>query len=133
MITQFQSGCCGWETLPRMSTAWQSSVVLQLGPHQNCIHIQNIVSLCKAHPEIAAVFNNGNITVQKTRCTFSSMAIEQAHEQNNVAVKSDVSLSQILKALRHRMVAGPEMMTAEFEASIMHKRHCSTSKQRVPR
>ena len=94
------------------------------------VHIQDMVNLNKAHPQIAAEFNNGNFTVRKTRRRFSSMAIDQAHEQNNVAaVKSDggaVGLTQNPEALRRWMVAGPEVvrMTAEFEASIagMHKK-----------
>ena len=54
------------------------------------------------------------------------MAIDQAHEQNNAAVKSDggtVGLTQNPEELRRWMVAGPEVvrMTAEFEAG-MHKK-----------
>ena len=36
------------------------------------VHIRDMVSLSKAHPEIVAEFNNGNITVRKTRRAFSS-------------------------------------------------------------
>ena len=51
------------------------------------------------------------------------MAIDQAHEQNNAAVKGEggaVGLTQSPEALRHWMVSGPEVarMTTEFEASI---------------
>ena len=84
-----------------------------------------MVSQSKAHPEIAAEFNNCNFTRQ----AFSSMAIDQAHEQNNATVKSvdgAFGLTQTPEALRCWMVAGPEQvrMTAEFEASIggMHNR-----------
>lgn len=92
------------------------------------VHIRDMVSLSKVHPEIAMEFNKGNFTVHKTKRAFSSMAIDQAHEQNNATVKSDggaVGLTQTPEALRRWMVAGPELvrMTAEFEASTegMHR------------
>ncbi len=77
------------------------------------VHIRDMVNLEKAHPTIAAEFNNGNFTVHKTRQAFSSIAIDQAHEQNNAAVKSDggaVGLTQNPGALRRWMVAGPEVV-----------------------
>ena len=54
------------------------------------------------------------------------MALDQAHEKNNAAVKGDggaVGLAQSPEALRRWMVAGPELvrMTAEFEASLEGK------------
>jgi len=45
----------------------------------------------------------GNFTVKKTANKFSSMAIDQAHEQNNEMVKGDggaVGLMQNQAALR---------------------------------
>ncbi len=90
-----------------------------------------MVDLEKAHPTIAAEFNNGNFTVHKTRRAFSSIAIDQAHEQNNAAVKSDggaVGLTQNPGALRRWMVAEPEVvrMTAEFEASMEGNKRLSS-------
>ena len=87
------------------------------------VHIRDMMSLSKSHPEIATEFTNGKFTVHKTKRVFSSMAIDQAHEQNNAAVKSDggaVGLTQTPNALRRWMVAGPELvrMTTEFEASM---------------
>ena len=57
---------------------------------------------------------------------FHSMALDQAHEQNNTAVKSDggaVGLTQSPEALRRWMLAGPELlrMTSEFEAYLERK------------
>lgn len=93
------------------------------------VHIRDMLNLEKAHPEVALEFNKGNFTVNKTGWTFSSIALDHAHEQNNAAVKSDggaVGLTQNPEALRRWMVAGPELVriTAEFEASIkeLHKR-----------
>ena len=52
------------------------------------------------------------------------MALDQAHEQNNGAVKSDggaVGLTQNPQALRRWMVAGPEVvrMTAECKKAAL--------------
>ncbi len=87
------------------------------------IHVRDMVRLSEALPEIAAEFTKGNFTVQKTKRLFSSMAIDQAHEQNNAAVKGDggaVGLLQSPEALRRWMVAGPEIarLIAEFEATM---------------
>ncbi len=81
-----------------------------------------MVNLIEAHPSIVEEFNNGNFTVRKTRRIFSSIAIDQAHEQHNAIVKGDggaVGLTQNPEALKRWMVAGPEMarVTAQFEAS----------------
>ena len=87
------------------------------------VHIRDMINLSKIHPEIASQFNKGNFVVNKTGRVFSSMAIDQAHEQNNAAVKSDggaVGLTQNPEALRRWMVAGPELvrLTTEFETSF---------------
>ena len=50
--------------------------------------------------------------LQCTKKAFSSIATDQAHEQNNVKVKEDrgaVGLTDNPNALRHWMVAGPEI------------------------
>ena len=97
------------------------------------VHIRDMINLSKIHPEIASQFNKGNFVVNKTGRVFSSMAIDQAHEQNNAAVKSDggaVGLTQNPAALRRWMVAGPELvrLTTEFETSFenFHKKPTGT-------
>ena len=71
------------------------------------VHIRDMVNLNKAHPQTASEFNTGNFIVLKTRRVFSSMAIDQAHQQNNAAVKSHggvVGLTpnpEALQTLRH--------------------------------
>jgi len=82
-----------------------------------------MVNLSLTHPTIAQEFNKGYFTVHKTERVFSSMAIDQAHEQNNAAVKSDggvIGRMQNFEALRHWMIAGPELVRiiTEFEMSI---------------
>ena len=62
-----------------------------------------MANLCTAHPQIAEEFNSGNFIVRKTGRAFSAMAIDQAHEHNNCAVKSDggaIGLTQSPDALR---------------------------------
>ena len=90
------------------------------------VHIRDMVNLSTAHQQIATEFNNGNFTVHKTEKVFSAMAIDQAHEQNNSAIKGDggaIGLTQSPGALRRWMVAGPEVvrLTSEFELSILKK------------
>ena len=65
------------------------------------VHIRYMVNMNKAHPQTASEFSNGNLTICKTRRVFSSMAIDQAHEQNNAAVKSDSGAVGLTQNQRH--------------------------------
>ena len=72
------------------------------------------------HPEVAVHFKNGKCTVQRTNKVFSSMAIDQAHEQHNAVVKGDggaIGLTQNPTSLQRWMLAGPELcrLISEFE------------------
>ena len=65
------------------------------------------------HPEVAREFHKGNFVVHKSGRAFSSIAIDQAHEQNNAVIKGDggaVGLTENSSALRRWMVAGPEVI-----------------------
>ena len=67
-------------------------------------------------------FSIGHFTVQKTKRVFSTIPIDQAHEQNNSLVKGDggaVGLTENPSAMRRWMIAGPEIarVISEFEAS----------------
>ena len=62
--------------------------------------------------------------MHKTKRPFSSIAIDQAHEQNKKVVKGDggaVGLLQNPKALLRWMVAGPELsrVIGEFEDNCL--------------
>ena len=62
-----------------------------------------MAKLATGHPDVAAQFNAGNFIVQKTRMVFSSIPIDQAHEQNNALIKGDggaVGLTDNPSALR---------------------------------
>lgn len=91
------------------------------------IHIRDMCMLKDVNPEVHIEFQNGAFTINKTGNPFSSMAIDQAHEQNNAMVKDDggaVGLTENPGALRRWMVSGPEIsrMINEFEVSLELKR-----------
>lgn len=90
------------------------------------IHLRDMISLQDCHFNVNEAFMRGKFTVKKTRHAFSVIAIDQAHEQNNAAVKGDggaVGLTEKPTALHCWMVAGPEMarMINEFEFTTKKK------------
>ena len=67
-----------------------------------------------------------SLFVKPTECSPPWLWTRHIHEHHNAAVNSDggaVGLTQSPEALRHWMVAGPELarVTSEFEASIGEK------------
>ena len=87
------------------------------------VHLRDMVTMQSCLPSVYNEFLKGNFTVKKTSHAFSSMAIDQAHEQNNAIVKGDggaVGLTENPSALRRWMVAGPEMarLVGEFEVQL---------------
>ena len=89
------------------------------------VHLRDMVSLHRTHPDVLEEFRAGMFTVQKTSRIFSSIATDQAHEQNNACIKGDggaVGLLDNPNALRRWMVAGPEIarVIGEFEMAQMH-------------
>ena len=80
-------------------------------------------SLDQMVPHIASEFKKGLLTVNKTLKRFLSIAIDQAHEQNNAMVKGEggaVGLTENPNALCRWMLSGPEMarLINEFEAGM---------------
>ncbi len=89
------------------------------------VHLRDMAELPEKHPEISRKFNAGHFTVQKTKRVFSSIPLDQAHEQNNACVKGDggaVGLTEDPSALRQWMVAGPKVarVIGEFENVGLH-------------
>ena len=87
------------------------------------VHIRDMLALPKTCPEVYKNFCNGAFTSNKTQRKFSSMALDQAHEQLNANVKGDggaVGLTENEVGLRRWMIAGPEIahMIEEFESSL---------------
>ncbi|KAJ8880096.1 hypothetical protein PR048_020719 [Dryococelus australis] len=67
-------------------------------------------------PEVHDAFENGAFVACKTERSFSVIALDHAHEQQNSALKSDggiVGLTHNIEALRRFMVAGPEVALIE--------------------
>lgn len=85
------------------------------------VHLRDMAELPNKHPHILKEFNAGKFTVQKSIRIFSSIPIDQAHEQNNAIIKGDggaVGLTDNPAALRRWMVAGPEVarLIGEFHS-----------------
>lgn len=99
----------------------------ELLDHTNCahwipVHLRDMTEISKTHPDIYKEFSTGHFTVQKRKRIFSSIPIDQAHEQHNALVKGDggaVGLTDNPSALQRWMIAGPEIarVIAEFEPS----------------
>lgn len=87
------------------------------------VHLIDMLSLEKQHPDVAREFHNGNFVVRKSSRAFSAIAIDHAHEHNNAVIKGDggaVGITEDPAALRRWMVAGPEvtrLLTAYEELS----------------
>ena len=89
------------------------------------VHLRDMIALPMKHPGVAREFRAGNFTVRKTKNVFSSIPIDQAHEQNNALIKGDggaVGLTDNPRALLHWMIAGPEVGRAieEFRGGRQH-------------
>ena len=83
-----------------------------------------MISLEKVNPTVFDEFKKGNFVAGKTARRFS--AIDQAHEQNDAAVKGDggaIDLTENPAALRCWMVSEPEVarVIGEFEMSTEKK------------
>ena len=54
------------------------------------VNIRDMEELPNKHPHVNEEFSKGGkFTVQKTTNTFSSIPLDQAHEQNNELIKED--------------------------------------------
>lgn len=87
------------------------------------VHVQDMRLQHHTAPEVFSKFNDGLFTVHKSTRNFSSIAIDQAHEQNNAMVKGDggaVGLTENPNALRRWMMSGPEIarLVNEFESDL---------------
>ncbi len=91
------------------------------------VHLHDMISLEQSHPSIYAEFANGNFVVKKSKRSFSTISIDQAHEQNNTIMKGDggaIGLTENSTALHRWMVSGPEMtrLIGEFQTSDEKKK-----------
>jgi hypothetical protein len=87
------------------------------------IHIRDMILLDKRNPDIATQFAEGKFVVHKTHHSFSAIALDHAHEQNNKLIKGDggaVGLTENASHLLRWMVSGPELarLVNEFQTSV---------------
>ena len=96
-----------------------------------------MVALRSKNPRAYTEFDAGKFVVHKTERKFLGIGTDQAHEQNNLIVKSDggdIGLTENPAALHRWMVAGPEItrLLTEFEKneidtrSALELRHAQT-------
>lgn len=62
--------------------------------HQNyarwvTVHLRDLRELHEKHPELAQKFEEGLFVAVKSKRSFSSIALDQAHEQLNAVIKGD--------------------------------------------
>ena len=86
-------------------------------------HLRDMKTLQNVHPSIAEQFDSGKFVMKKTHRSFSSIALDHAHEQNNSIVKGGggaIGLTENASQLMRWMVAGPELarVIGEFEESV---------------
>ena len=93
------------------------------------VHLRDIVSLPEKNPELLNEFSAGKFVIHKTHRSFSGIAIDHAHEQNNRCVKDDggaIGLTENSAQLLRWMISGPEIarITNEFEAELDRLKSC---------
>ena len=81
-----------------------------------------MTQLTHTNASVFSEFMSGKFVVNKTGRAFSAIAIDQAHEQLNAAVKGDggiIGLTENETALRRWLIASPEIarLLDEFESS----------------
>ena len=85
------------------------------------VHQFDMEMLHKTNPLVCQAFHaNGNFVAARTNSDFSSMALDQRHEQLNKDIKGDggmVGLTEDEEKFRHWTICSPEIATAvaEFE------------------
>ena len=83
------------------------------------VHLKDMLSLEHMHPDVFQEFQTVKFIVFTSSRTFSAMAIDQAHEQENAVIKGEggaIGVTEDPSALRRWMVAGPEVsrLATEF-------------------
>ena len=104
------------------------------------IHLRDMLSLEQHHPQLALEFQIGNFIIHKSDREFSSLAIDQAHEQANAVIKGDggvIGVTEDASALRRWMVAGPEVshLVEQYEATsgVKGKAKCTKHHEQTVR
>ena len=70
------------------------------------VHLRDMAELPNRQPDVAKEFNSGKFAVHKTRRVFSSIPIDQAHEQNNALIKGDEGAVDLTKLIMEVLCNG---------------------------
>ena len=86
------------------------------------VHIRDMQALSRTHPDILRNFVEGKFVIRSSEKNFSSISIDQAHEQNNKHVKGQggiIGLTANESAFNRWIVSGPEIaeMIQQFKES----------------
>ena len=79
------------------------------------VHVRDMIALSTQNPAVFCEFMKGNFTVRKTKHTFSSMAMDQAHEQMNEKMKGTaglIGLTENPDAMLRWITSGPDVQRA---------------------
>ena len=63
------------------------------------VHLFDLVNLEKNHPDVYIYFSKGYFTFNKNGSEFSTMALDQLHEQNNEIIKGVGGATSLLNRL----------------------------------
>ena len=90
------------------------------------VRIFDMLKLESLQPHVYKEFQDGGFVVQRSSHRFSSMGLDQNHEQLNKEIKGDGGVHGLYNdpdALRKWMVAGPEIarLVSEFEESFRNE------------
>ena len=94
-----------WQRLLPSSLHWTIRIT-----QGGCPYIRDMMILSEKQPGVLAEFKAGKFVIYKTSNKFSTMAIEQCHEQNNAFTKGSggaIGLTENIGA--QRRWTGPEI------------------------
>ncbi len=97
------------------------------------IFIEDLKRLSVRHPSVYQELMKGNFTVTKTNTAFSSMGVDQGHEQNNKIVKVEGGAIGILDnetALMKWIIGGPEI--ARLVNEFTGRNEAEETKESIP-
>ena len=86
------------------------------------IHLRDMCALQGMHPTVHQEFMNGKFVGQKTGRAFSSLALDQIHEQLIGSLKGDggiIGLTEDPVALERFMITGPEISSLKSSKTLL--------------